>query len=107
MVRGGSFTPDPSVNETLSTCIFKFSAVDNILVNDTMIMESLLTVPLFTDSRSVQGNNMISLCYGVLGEANKFFNFVSDSCVSVNSHYSRPGINNPYIDVNIVDAIGV
>ena len=66
-----------------------------------------MTVPIFVDPDVMEGDIVPSLCYEVHGEADKFFNFVSDTCVSVNSHYSRAGTNNPNITLNIVDAIGV
>ena len=65
-----------------------------------------MTVPILTDPAIKEGDVIASLCYEVHGEASKFFNLVSDSCVSINSHYSR-ALNNPNIDLNIVDAIGV
>ena len=77
-----------------------------ILVNDTLTGDPLMTVPIHTDSDVMEGDVITSLCYEVHGKAGKFFNLVSDSCVSVNSHYSR-ALLNPNIDLNIVDAIGV
>ena len=65
-----------------------------------------MTVPIHTNPDVMEGDIITSLCYEVHGEAGKFFNLVSDSCVSVNSHYSR-ALDNPNIDLNIVDAIGV
>ena len=67
-----------------------------------------MTVPIFTDPLALSNDffSLISLCYEVHGEVDKFFNLVSDSCVSVNSHYSR-ALTNPNINLNIVDAIGV
>ena len=78
-----------------------------VLVNDTLSGASLMTVPIFSDPGVSEGNVITSLCYEVRGETDKFFNLLSDSCVSVNSHYSRAGINNTNITLNIVDAIGV
>ena len=65
-----------------------------------------MTVPIHTDSDVMEGDVITSLCYEVHGKAGKFFNLVSDSCVSVSSHYSR-ALDNPNITLNIVDAIGV
>ena len=67
-----------------------------------------MTVPILVDPDVEQGDviPVLSVCYEVHGEADKLFNLVSDSCVSVNSHYVRPLIN-PNITINIVDAIGV
>ena len=77
-----------------------------ILVNDTLTGDPLMTVPIHTDSNVMEGDVITSLCYEVHGEAGKFFNLVSDSCVSVNAHYSR-ALDNSNIDLNIVDVIGV
>ena len=76
------------------------------LVNDTLTGASLMTVPILVDPVVEQGDVVPSLCYEVHGEADKFFNLVSDSCVSVNSHYSR-AVSHPNITINIVVAIGV
>ena len=48
-----------------------------------------------------------TLCYEVHGEADKFFNLISDNCVSVNAHYAKAGINNPNITLNVIDAVGI
>ena len=77
------------------------------MVNDTMTADQFVTVPIFTDPDVQEGDAITSLCYQVSGEADTFYNLVSDSCVLVNSHYSRAGNNNPNITLNIVDAIGV
>ena len=73
-----------------------------------MTGDPLMTVPIFADPFALPNNffSIISLCYEVHGEVDKFFNLVSDSCVSVNSHYSR-ALANPNINLNIVDAIGI
>ena len=77
-----------------------------LMVDGTMGRDPLMIVPILTDPDVMEGDVITSLCYQVHGEADKFFNFVSDSCVSVNSHYSR-AVTNPNITLNIVDAIGV
>ena len=68
------------------------------MVNDTVTGDPLMTVPISLNT---------SLCYEVHGEADKFFNLISDDCVSVNAHYARSGINNPNITLNVIDAVGV
>ena len=78
-----------------------------VMVNDTMSADQFVTVPIFTDPDVQEGDAITSLCYQVSGEADTFYNLVSDSCVLVNSHYSRARNNNPNITLNIVDAIGV
>ena len=76
------------------------------MVNDTLTGDPLMTVPILTDPNVTDDDVIASLCYEVHGEAGKFFNLVSDSCVSVNSHFSR-ALNNPNITLNVVDTIGV
>ena len=85
----------------------------DLQVNDTLTGDPLMTVPIYTGSDVMgsggwheAGMDIVSLCYEVHGEAEKFFNLISDSCVSVNAHYSR-ALTNPNITLNIVDAIGV
>ena len=43
-----------------------------------------------------------TLCYEIHGEAGKYFNLISDMCVSVNTHYAARGDG-----LNILDKIGV
>ena len=71
-------------------------------VNDTVIGDPLLTVPLLIsnlDDLNVHQN--ISLCYEVHGQSDKYFNFVSDICTSVSAHYLGVA------SFNIIDEIGV
>ena len=46
----------------------------------------------------------LSLCYQVHAEAGKYFNILSDRCVSVNAHISRPHV---HIDAHVMDQIGI
>ena len=77
------------------------------MVNDTLTGDPLMTVPILSDPDVMEGDIVTSLCYEVHGEADKFFNLVSDTCVSVNSHYSKAVTDSQDINLNIVDAIGV
>ena len=66
------------------------SAFDPIIkVNDTVIGDPLFAVPLnVRDLESLDlDTDRISLCYEIHGEANQWFNFVTDECTSVNAHY--------------------
>ena len=75
--------------------------VETVFVNDTVTGDPLMTVPVATlPDTSI-------LCYEVHGESDKFFNLISDNCVSVNAHYARSGINNPNITLNVIDAVGI
>ena len=62
-----------------------------VQVNDTVGGGGLMTVSIFN-------NPNVSLCYKVHGQANRFFNLISDNCVSVNTHYARVNVNSPNID---------
>ena len=84
-----------------------FPAVPPVLVNDTLTGDPLMTVPILTDEDVAPGDEIISLCYEVHGQADYVFNLVSDTCVTVNAHYAKAPINSPNIDLNVVDAIGV
>lgn len=46
----------------------------------------------------------LSLCFEILGQNDKYFNLISDSCLSVNAHYSQSD-QNPQI--NIIDEITI
>ena len=72
-------------------------------INDTLIGDPLLTVPL--SASSLQGISAVSeasLCYEVHGDRDAWFNVLSDDCVSVNVHYAEL---NSYL--NIVDKVAI
>lgn len=78
-------------------------------VNDTVVDDPLLTVPLNIRNRDevLQTNQIVSLCYEVHGANDIYLNYVSDDCVSVNAHYfelrSQPLIH--FIDSIAVRAV--
>ena len=54
-----------------------------------MIADPLYTVPIRVIDPGSQGLTPdLSLCYEVHGQANAYFNLITDSCVSVNAHYT-------------------
>ena len=69
-----------------------------------------MTVPLQLSNASVFENidltedETINLCYEIHGKANEYFNLVSDSCVSVNAHYTRA---HQLLRYNVIDEITV
>ena len=65
----------------------------------------VMSVPLDIDP-SLLGltANTLSLCYQIHGKAEKYFNLLSDQCVSVNAHVIQPHSD---IDSNVMDQIGV
>ena len=75
-------------------------------VNDTVIGDPLMTVPIRSDATQVgmPTGTPLSLCYEVHGQPDQYFNFVSDSCVSVNAHYTKV---HPTLDINVINQIGV
>lgn len=77
-------------------------------VNDTVIGDPLMTVPLYvTDKSGIPGvgpNDPVNLCYEVHGSDDAVFNLVSDRCVTVNAHYIQV---RPNERINIIDAIYV
>ena len=87
---------------------FTTSLVDTtVIVNDTLTGDPLMTVPIWTDPNIKPGDPVTSLCYEVHGEDDKYFNLISDTCVSVNAHYSKAVTGSDNIRLNIVDEIGV
>ena len=71
-------------------------------VNDTVIGDPLLTVPLLVSNLDNLGlDQNLSLCYEVHGQSDKYFNLVSDICTSVSAHYI--GVSS----FNVIDEIGV
>ena len=48
--------------------------------------------------------NEVSLCYEIHGEPGKYFNFISESCLSVNAHYLE---YDPIKPLNFIDQIAI
>ena len=72
-------------------------------VNDTLIADPLLTVPLrIIDRESLGFNERVSLCYEVHGADDIYLNLISDLCTSVNAHYI--GVS---AEFNLVDEIAI
>ena len=60
-------------------------------VNDTVFASSLFTVPIlnFTEGQNYKNSSAgFPMCYQVSGQSNRYFNLISDDCVSVNAHYA-------------------
>ena len=90
--------------------IFCSAVAGDDVVNDTLIGDPLLTVPLSDDSLvAVPGVREASLCYEVHGRDDTWFNLLSDGCVSVNAHYFRFDNNFNFVDriaIRAVDETG-
>ncbi len=90
-----------SVNRALVTIIDNDNTTD---VNDTTIGDPFFTVPVYVSEQELVALNQesLSLCFEVHGERDKWFNLVTDECVSVNGRfvYLLPSLN-------VIDEIGV
>ena len=84
-----------------------FFPTGGVFVNDTLIGDPLLTVPLFDDPNVAPGDPISKLCYELHGEANAYFNLISDECTSVSAFYQTASTPSPNIDLNVVTQIGV
>ena len=78
-----------------------------VLVNDTLTGDPLMTVPILTDENVMLDSDVESICFEVHGEANSYFNLISDKCTSVNAFYEEALALNANIDLNVVTRIGV
>ena len=59
-------------------------------VNDTIVADPVYAVPLKIVAGAIPGTNGdVSLCYEIHGDADKWFNLISDTCLSVNARYSE------------------
>lgn len=47
------------------------------------------------------------LCYEIRGAADKYFNFISDSCVSVNAHYVEHQVAGESKPLHVIDEIAI
>ncbi len=73
--------------------------------NDTGIGDPLFAVPLNIrnfDSSDMGSEQPVYLCYQVHGAPKKYYNLVSDECVSVNAHYKQVKKK-----INIMDKIAI
>ena len=63
-----------------------------------------MTVPILVQDSVLQMLNAtrLSLCYEIHGEADQFFNLVTDDCTTVNAHY-----HDLTSYLNVIDQIGV
>ena len=71
-------------------------------VNDTIIGDHLSTVPILVDRDQREMLNMTKpqLCYEIHGDANQWFNLVTDNCTTVNALYLNETLN---VGVKAVD----
>ena len=75
-------------------------------VVDVITGGALLTVPIKVQSTAARSPRFsTSLCYEVHGEEDKYFNLISDSCLSVNAHYSGSDPTKPLNSIDEIAAV--
>ena len=98
---------------THSTLLFTYPCSIHIpivpevpFVNDTIVGDPLLNVPLTNTNFDSLDLNVPegppSLCFEIHGEANEYFNLVTDDCVTVNARYNALNVY-----WNVINRIGV
>ena len=77
-----------------------------MLGNDTVIGDPLFAVPLFVTNGSqlLPERRLPHLCYEIHGRDRWYLNLISDTCVSVNAHYTAI---NRTIDTNVISTVGI
>ena len=66
-----------------------------------------MTVPIFTELNVAPGDSIPSLCYEVHGEANTYFNLITDECIAVNAYYQEALTRSADYDLNVFTQVGV
>ncbi len=68
------------------------------------IGQPLLTVPIRVSQEDLDalGTDEAFLCYEIQGAADKYFNFGTDECISVNAHYAAVSSR-----LNVINQIGI
>ena len=75
--------------------------IKSLFSTGTIVNDSIIGDPLFTVTLPQEDAFM---CYEVHGEANRYFNLISDTCISVNAQYSGL-VDQPRI--NMIGEIGI
>ena len=77
-----------------------------ILAEDIESGDPVYTVPLYTPN--LPNPHTYSLCFEIHGDHQKYFNFISDGCTSVNGHYfAVDDPDDPYRDFHKVDQVHI
>ena len=77
----------------------------SIVVADHISDDMVMSVPLEVNPSDVcVSASSLSLCYQVHGKPDTFYNLLTDKCVSVNAHVSRPFSD---ADAHIIDKIAI
>ena len=77
----------------------------DVAVNDTVIADPVLTLPLYLPDGAPL--KMASLCYDLHGRPNTYYNLVSDSCTSVNAHYQSGLPDRTDVRIIVLDEIAL
>ena len=74
-------------------------------VVDVVTGGALLAVPIKVQSPARSPRFSTSLCYEVHGDVDKYFNLISDSCLSLNAHYSESDPTKPLNSIDEIAAV--
>ena len=91
--------------DIIQLCFFHhFIVVKVTFLNDSIIghRHESDDAAQFTISLPEDGSE--SLCYGIYGSSNDFYNIISDTCTSVNIHFTQHPVRN---DKNRISSIGI
>lgn len=102
----------------LNSCAYIYcplpSSLSSVFANDTVLGDPLFSVPLSFDSEDFQVLPMTMLarkttphlCFEIHGDAGSYFNFVSDTCTSVNALYAA--VDSPTLTgFNVITNVGI
>ena len=70
-----------------------------------MILDPLLTVPIYVHEAPGTKFRKAALCYEIRGHSNAIYNLVSDSCVAVNGEFVQ--MPSPWQHLNTLGAVGM
>ena len=81
-----------------------FTANENVTVNDTVIGDPLMMVPILVSDDVLNQLNAkhLSLCFEIHGYNDEIYNLVTSECLTVNTHYTDV---THYL--NVIDKIGI
>jgi uncharacterized protein YegL len=85
---------------SLAEAAFEYIVVAD-RVGDDMVFSTVLDI---SPIEVGVNDKTVSLCYQVHGEEEKFYNLVSDDCLSVNAHVTQPV---PGVKSHVIDKIGI
>lgn len=80
----------------ISQATVSIADVNLITVNDTVTADPVFAVPIHVVEFDLTELNPgeLSMCYEIHGDEDKWFNFISDKCLSLNAYYKRGKVFN-------------